>query len=135
MKLTVGADRLWRDLHVILAAVAAEIEKFDSTLACEVACTSNDAFPVRAYLAVRRSPTGDELAVVVDVQATGDGWSASSDICTDDGAVVAEGPGATGPAQIAESPLEHWAADWVAAVRRFLAEAEGEIRMAAARLS
>jgi len=83
---------LWLRLHAALSAFSEKVAMIEPSLISDLGRTKNDAFPLRAYLAFRRSTGNEEVAIAVDVQSDDKRMMIESDACKDDGTVLAAGP-------------------------------------------
>jgi hypothetical protein len=109
-------------------------EKFtagDPGLVCKVGHTSNEAFPLRAFLAICRSSDGDELSVTVDVRDAGLALKIQADVCWDDGRMIAKGPAATVRKSL---DLDFALEAWLGELKEFLHESRPSIALALATL-
>jgi hypothetical protein len=69
------------------------------SILCDVGHYSTEAFLLRSFVSLRSDNEGDELAMTVDITTqsasdTSPKFSIESDICLDDGTIVATGPSA-----------------------------------------
>jgi hypothetical protein len=133
--MNIAVEALWLRLQPILAAFAGRLSAVDPTLAHNIGRSANDAFLLRAYLALGRRTGGDELAVTVDVQTKGQQLTLESDACTDDGRIVAIGPSVEISLSENQSNVEDTINIWVRDFERFLSESEPALVMAASHLS
>lgn len=81
------------------AAFAERMQGFLPSILCDVGHYSNDSFLLRSFVSLRGDNKGDELAMTVDIttQSVSDTRttvSIESDICLDNGTIVATGPSA-----------------------------------------
>jgi hypothetical protein len=90
-------ETLWLRIHTVLAAFVEKLAAVEPTLIYNCGRTANDAFLFRGYSAFMRHADGDELAITVDVRSDDRQLMIESDVCTDDGRVVAVGPSAAIP--------------------------------------
>jgi hypothetical protein len=131
---TLMVETLWLRVHAALSAFSGKVAMIDPSLISDIGRTKNDAFALRAYLALRRSAGNEEVAITVDVQSDKERMTIESDACKDDGTVLAVGPSAeiqlSGDDQIAQHALDRWAREF----DQFLSATETEIVTAAARL-
>jgi hypothetical protein len=133
MKTTI-VEPLWLHLHAALSAFAEKLALVDPSLIHDLGRSKNDAFLLRAYLAFRRSAGSEEVAITVDVQSDGKRTMIESDVCKDDGTVVAAGPSAE--IQLSEDDLsvQHALDGWMREFEKFLSDSEPEIVSAVCRL-
>jgi hypothetical protein len=107
---------LTTDVRDRSAAFAARIQNHFPTVLFDVGNYSNDAFVLRSYVSFRADNDGDELAVTVDItaepaiEASTAAISIESDICLDDGTIIATGPRAIvrDSAQGSEATISAW---------------------------
>jgi hypothetical protein len=128
-------ETLWLRLRTSLSAFAQKLLVADPTLIQELQRTSNDAFLLRGYLAIRRRTDGDEIAITVDVQSDGQQITIVSDACTDAGSVVAPGPSAAIQLSEGEPSVEAALNDWLREFERFLVNSEPAVVAAASHLA
>ena len=126
---------LWDHVQVLLASFATRLAVDDPTLRHELGRTSNEAFSLRAYLALRKRADGGEVAVTIDVQSDGIRLVVVSDACTEDVTIIADGPSAAIPLVGNQTENEVALASWLRAFEQFLLDSEQPIRTATARLS
>jgi hypothetical protein len=125
---------LWPRLHGILTAFAARVCAVDPTLTRDVGRSDNDTFPLRGYLAFTRHPQGDEVAITIDVCQGDEQLTIESDVCTDDGTVIATGPTAAISFSTDRTSAEKAIDDWIRAFTGFLEENASAVVSATARL-
>lgn len=128
-------DAIWPRLQVVLSEFARRSLAADPTLRHQVARTRNEAFPLRAYLALSRRTDGDEVAIIVDIKNNGERVAVTSDACTDGGRVLADGPCATVALSASHLDVEAALSSWLADFERFLLRSESLIRRETARLT
>lgn len=85
-------EKLWRELQVVFGRLVVFVDSVDRNFKHTIGRNNNEAFPMRAYLSIMRSDSGEELAITVDVKIIDDQLLIESDICSDGGAILAEGP-------------------------------------------
>ena len=127
-------ETLWLPLHAALSAFSEKLAMIDPSLICDIGRTKNEAFPLRAYLTFRRSSGNEEVAITVDVQSDGKQMMIESDVCKDDGMVLAAGPFAQIELSEDALGLQHALDDWMREFEQFLSDSETEIVAAASRL-
>jgi hypothetical protein len=128
-------EAIWLRLREVLSGFAGEITVVvNEALAYEVVRTANDAFLLRGYAAFRRRSGGGELAITVDVQRNDQHLSFESDVCTDDGTIVAVGPSAAIPISESQSSVEASINSWMRDFECFLSESKPAVVTAASRL-
>ena len=133
--MTTAVETLWADVQAVLAGFAVRLTADDPSLRHQLGRTANEAFSLRAYLAFRKSADGDEVAVTVDVQNDGSGLVIASDVCAEDGRVIADGPSAVIPLSGAQTGDEVALASWLSVFEQFLLNSEQKVRTELARLS
>jgi hypothetical protein len=99
------------------------------TILCEVGHFSNEAFLLRSFVSLRSDDQSDELAMSVDITTHPKGDRSTtiridSDLCLDDGTILATGP--SGEFDAASPELETQTALWSEAFDVFLNESEDE---------
>jgi hypothetical protein len=112
----ISEDALWNSVHRVLQAMKDDIVGSDATLTVEVMREDNDAFLLRAHLAVRRTSGGNEVAVTVDAQRRNGMLTLAADICSDEGKVLFAGPQLSLPIDesstvAVETVVENWLQD------------------------
>lgn len=126
---------LWLRLQAILEIYPEKFGSIDPALILDIGYTENDAFLLRGYLAIKKNPDGDELAITVDVQSDDDHFIIKSDAFADDGRVFAVGPSASIPLSEGRLNLEAGVDAWVGEFERFLLENEKALLNAVYQLS
>jgi hypothetical protein len=81
------------------AEFAKRIQGVAPSILCDIGHYSNESFLLRAFVSLRSDNDSDELAMTVDITAQprsdeSTTISIRSDVCLDDGTVLAEGPSA-----------------------------------------
>jgi hypothetical protein len=101
------------------AEFAKRMQGFVPSILCNVGHYSTEAFLLRSFVSLRADNAGDELAMTVDIttQSASDTSSTvliESDICLDDGTIVAPGPSATFDASSRdfEADLSSWSKEF-----------------------
>lgn len=127
-------EALWVRLQEILAEFAQKLCSADPTLIRSIGRTVNDAFLLRAYLSLRKHEQGDEVAVGVDIRRVDQQLVVESDVCLDDGTVVAAGPSVE--VVLVDDDASRAAAigDWLREFEKFLKENELVVSKATAKL-
>jgi hypothetical protein len=131
---TAVAEALWLRLRLILAALADRLAAADPTLIRDLGRTANDAFLLRGYLALKRHKDGDEVAITVDVRSDGRQLTVESDVCTDDGEVIAGGPSTSIELSETQSRIDTAVNDWLRDFEQFLQMSETAVVKAASTL-
>ena len=85
-------EDFWKKLEGIFQSLAAQLLFGHEGITSEIGCSSNTAFPLRAFLTILRSNDGDELSFTVDIKKIDDGLLIESDVVGEDGVIVADGP-------------------------------------------
>jgi hypothetical protein len=90
---------LTADVLAKSAEFATRIQGFLPSILCDVGHYSNDAFLLRSFVSLRTHNEGDELAMTVDIKTqsateASTTISIETDLCLDDGTIVATGPSA-----------------------------------------
>jgi hypothetical protein len=125
------AEALWPRICGLLTLFWEKLAAGDPSLVCNIGRTSNDAFPLRAFLAICRSLDGAELSITVDVRDVGVEFRIESDVCFEDGRIIANGPIATfQKSQEIDSALEVWLDE----LDEFLQETQPKVAFALAQL-
>lgn len=132
--MTTVTDVLWSRLHIALMEFADKLVIMDPTLIRSLGHTENDVFLLRGYLALRRRADGDEVAITVDVQFDGHRLTVVSDVCADDGRIIATGPSIEVPLSDIQTKAEAVLNDWLCDFQRFLRENERVVAAAASQL-
>lgn len=121
------AETISNQLHPIFVSFGKRIIATNPTLIYDIGGTGNDAFLLRAYLSFRAHGDGDEIAVTVDVKVDNNVVMIVSDICRDNGQVVAVGPTASAPWKDDQSIPDETLTAWLGRFDRFLHSAESEV--------
>lgn len=133
MKMTI-VEILWLRLHAALSAFSERVAMIEPSLISDLRRTKNDAFPLRAYLAFRRSAGNEEVALTVDVQSDDKRMMIESDACKDDGTVLAAGPSTEIQLSENDQGVQRAIDGWVREFEQFLSDSEAKIVAAASRL-
>lgn len=130
------------DLSTLTETVLAKSADFASrmrrdfpSLLCDVGHYSNEAFLLRSFVGLRADNQGDELALTIDVairppSVYGIDLTIESDLCLEDGTIVA-----TGPAAKFDSASPTFVLDvlgWGEAFDVFVAESQKKLSLALA---
>ena len=127
-------ETLWLHIHAALSVFSERVAMIDPSLISDLGHTKNDAFPLRAYLAFRRSDDSEEVAITVDVQSDDKRTTIESDACKDDGTVLAVGPSTEFQLSWDDQSVRHALDGWVRGFEKFLSDGEEKIVAAASRL-
>lgn len=117
-----SAENLWQELQAVFERTVVFVGSLDRNLKHTIGRSSNEAFPMRAYLSVMKSGTGEEIAIAVDVKASNGFLVIESDISCDDGSIVAEGPTAVLKKVVAVNLSETEIMNWIGAFEQFLTD-------------
>lgn len=115
------------------AAFATRMRRDFPAILCDVEHYSNDAFPLRSFVSLRGDNQGDELALTIDVTTrsvtdTGTVLRIESDLCFDDGNIIATGPDAQFDTSSPTFELE--VRSWGTAFDAFLVQSQGKLSRA-----
>lgn len=109
-------DNLWQKLQGAFEPLIALIMPLDKNLTHAISRSNNDAFPIRANLSFMKSRDSEEIAITVDVRIKGDQLMIESDISSDDGRIIAEGPSAVlkpvNGYDISDTELKRWVGEF-----------------------
>ena len=87
-------DNVIGDFWESLQKIFGTLEKINSingdSISPSIGRTANDFFLLRAFIAY--ASENDELSISVDIQSCNDGVIITSDICLENGEIIAEGP-------------------------------------------
>jgi hypothetical protein len=114
---------------VKLGKYAKRLQGHMPTVLCEVGHFSNESFLLRAFVSLRTDVDSDELALSVDITSqrrinASTTVSVESDLCLDNGTIVAAGPSAEFDASSPQAAAEIFS--WNKAFDAFLTESEAE---------
>lgn len=123
----ISVEVFWLRLRAILTDFADRLAAVDPMLIRNLGHTANDAFVLRGYLAIRKHSDGNEVAITVDVRHDGQALVVESDICTDDGGIIAAGPSATFQLPESHSDVDIVIVHWLREFERFLLENESVV--------
>ncbi len=126
---------MWLNLHPILRGFSRRLAAAHPELLCDLGRSANDTFVLRAYLAVKRSASGEEVAITVDVRSDGQALIVESDACLDNGKVLAAGPSVTISLTDEDLCIESAFSGWLSEFERFLSESEAVVELAIAGLA
>jgi hypothetical protein len=132
--MTAVAEALWIRLRIIFTALADRLTTVDPTLICDLGRTANEAFLLRGYVALKRHRDGDEIAITVDVQSDGQRLTVESDVCADNGEVIAVGPSISIELSETQSRIDDAVSDWLRDFEQFLRVNETAVVQAASTL-
>lgn len=122
--ITTLAEDLWVRLNALLETFAEKVTKNDSTLICRVVNTTNKAYLLRGYLSFMKHEDGNEVAITLGVQTNGKELTAVSDVCTDEGVIIADGPSTTISLSGNQPNIKVALDEWLDKFGRFLEDVE-----------
>lgn len=122
--ITTLAEDLWFQLHTLLEVFTKKINIVDPTLICSVGNYSNEAYLLFGYLSFMRHGDGNEVAITLGVQTDGEQLTAVSDVCTDEGIIIADGPSATISLSSNQPNIKVALDEWLEEFGQFLQEIE-----------
>lgn len=131
----VAIEALWLRLQTGLAAFAENVCFVDPTLVHGLTRTKNDTFLLRVYLTFCKQTQGDEVAINVDIRRINQELIIESDVCMDDGTIIAVGPSITVPLSNSESHFGTAIDCWLCEFDEFLKESELAVLKVAAQLT
>ncbi len=120
---------LWVRLQSLFVSLIQYVCSSKDDFIHNVGKSSNDAFPLRAYLTFMKDKNGDEIAVTVDVVNRNGNYFFEADICGEDGLILAEGPSAE-MMEITEKELSSWLEEY----ESFLKSSQSLVKEKAAEL-
>lgn len=126
-EITTLVERLWYEAHPLLVASSERLTTADPNLITSIERYSNDAFLMRGYVTFCKSPYGDEIAIGIDIQSDNEQMSIVSDVCMDNGEIIAEGPTAIISTSGDELSTKRSMDEWLEKFTRFLDENEPTI--------
>jgi hypothetical protein len=127
-------EELWLQISATMAQFGGKFTATDPQLIVEIFRSENSTFPLRGYIAFRRSQVGEEIVISVDVRSQGGLLSISSDLCAEGGVLLASGPGKSIPESEDESGLNAGVENWLSDFELFLLENESQVLRATADL-
>ena len=86
------AEDFLHQLQPTLLDFSERVRAANPALTCDFGSTKNDAFLLRVYLSISMHRDGEEVAVTVDAMIATDVLNIVSDVCHDNGQVIAVGP-------------------------------------------
>ncbi|MDX5405750.1 MAG: hypothetical protein LPK11_01745 [Chromatiaceae bacterium] len=98
---------LWVRLQSLFVSLIQYVCSSKDDFIHNVGKSSNDAFPLRAYLTIMKDKNGNEISVTVDVVNRNGSYFIEADICGEDGLILAEGPSAE-MIELSEKELSSW---------------------------
>jgi hypothetical protein len=125
--LTSVTDKLWVRIGPALDTLAKKVAEACPGLTRQLNQHRNDSFPLWGYLAFMKNRDGPEIAVMVDVQNHGERVLIASDICWDDGRIVATGPSASFLTSSDEATVHITVEDWVHKFERWTVQSESAL--------
>jgi len=85
-------EKFWSRLEGIFQLLANQLLTGYIGFKFQIGNSSNSVFPLRAYLIILRSNTGDELSITVDIKNIEDGFLIESDVVGEEGKIIVDGP-------------------------------------------
>lgn len=120
-------ENFWFRLHPVLERLADKVVESNAGLTYAVGRSENDTFLLRAYLSFCTHGDGDEIAITVDVKADHNLLTVISDICADDGFIVATGPSLSVACQAYQPGSSDELDAWFNEFEQFLRDTEVQI--------
>lgn len=114
---------LWVRLQPLFVSLVEFVCNSKDDFIHNIGKSSNAAFPLRAYLTFMRDKNGDEISVTVDVVNRDGVFFIETDICGDDGQILADGP----TIQMIE-PTEKDLASWLEEYETFLMSQQSMVK-------
>lgn len=133
--ITTAIEALWLRVHALLTVFSDRLGAADPALVRDIGRTSNETFPLRGYLAFRRRNDSDEVAITIDVRNDGQQLTIESEVCTDEGRIIAVGPSASVPLLESQQRVDIATNNWLGEFERFLVDKESAVVMAASQLT
>jgi hypothetical protein len=131
----IESENLWLRIRPVLERFAAGVVSANPSLMQSIANITNDAFFLRAYLSFRKHNDGNDIAISVEAILAGDQLNITTDICWDDGEVLAVGPSSKLSVDNSRSSVVATANEWVIEFEKFLQAQEANILKVALELS
>ncbi|MDF3822737.1 hypothetical protein P3G55_22760 [Leptospira sp. 96542] len=119
-------NSLWIRLNEILKDFSKALVINDSSVTKNIGHTSNNIFILRGYLEIRHHKDGDEFSIGIDIKRQDKNWFIESDICFDNGEIIAIGPSAVillSDQSRAQSDIDTWAYEF----EKFLIDKKNKI--------
>ena len=133
--MTAFAENFSSQLRPTLLDFAGRVRAANPALACDLGSSKNDVFLLRVYLSISMRGDGEEVAVTVDLMVTADALNIVSDVCQDNGQIIAVGPSAAIPWD-GNLPTQNDALTiWLREFDKFLCDSEAEVVKIASALS
>ena len=127
-------NMLWDALGPMLTRFAAQIASNTNPLITDVRNVATDAFPMTACASFLKDQQGEGLAVTVSVRGDESVLVVESDICMDDGTILAEGPSLTLSLLKEPDRVDGLVAQWLKSFDTFLLDKERDVVAATLRL-
>jgi hypothetical protein len=125
------ATAVWPRIHIGLNVLSQRVHVRVTNLKHELRCGENDYFLLMAYLAFAKPSDKNEIALTIDIQVIEGTLKVVSDLCFENGEILANGPSA----QIAITKGNRVSPDllneWFDQFERFLNDVEERIVSAA----
>lgn len=129
------AENFPSQLQPTLLDFARRVRAANPALTCDLGSSKNDAFLLRVYLSISMSRDGEEVAVMVDLMVTADALRIVSDVCQDNGQIIAVGPSAAIPWDGNQTTQNDALTIWLCEFDKFLCDSEVEVVKIASALS
>lgn len=120
-------DEFWKKLEGVLQLLAAQLLTGHTGFKFHIGNSSNNVFPLRAYLTILRSNDGDELSVTVDIKSLGDGLLIESDVVGEEGVIIAEGPSLELRGDLADASVQVKIDEWFESFERLFIEKSNDV--------
>jgi len=120
-------QQLDEELRPIYESLIDFVASSELSVSVNAGQSENDNFPYRGFLSFTKANSENELALTVSVKTIDIGEIIKSDVCLDDGRLIADGPSAmlsnSNKVEIKSSILS----DWVSKYRLFVSESKEDI--------
>jgi len=113
-------DDIWLQLQGLLQPVAEQVKSSYPDISTTINRSQNDIFPLRVQLTFLRQRDGEEIAISVDFKYKDHLLKIESDICTDEGQVLIEGPSISIDGPKDKDLLNRAINEWIDKYRFFL---------------
>ena len=115
------------ELRPIYEALIDFVASSEPLVSVNAGQSKNDNFPYRGFLSFTKASSENELALTVNVKTLDSGELIKSDVCLDDGRLIADGPSVLlsnrNKVEINSSILSDWASKY----RLFVSESKEDI--------
>lgn len=85
-------DTVWLSLEKHYKRIAEKVAAQNSSYICDIGKYNNENFLLRGYLSILKHKDGDELSITVDIKKIEGAFIIETDISTNDGVILFEGP-------------------------------------------